>query len=438
MKVEIFTDFFLLRDPNVRWVVLGVIFMCASSAVAGCFTFLRKRALVGDAISHAILPGICLAFMLAQSKNPLILLSGAVVTGWLSLLTIDFITNRTRLHSDTALALVLSVFYGIGIFLLTIIQNSGIASQSGLDKFLFGKAAAMVREDVIVFVTFSLLLFAAVALLYQPFKLLIFDRDYAQARGFPVRRLDLVLSLLTVFAIAIGIQAVGVVLMAALLITPAAAARYWTDRLWVMLLLAAGFAIMSGIAGTFVSFSVPKMPTGPWIVLILSVAAVFSILFGSRKGAVAMWLKRKRHAHKVLRENILKCLYHLGESHGNLKAPRDYAKIMERRPMTRDALKKGLKLLQLRRLVKTGHGTAALTNRGLEEARRIVRIHRLWEIYISRFMHLPSDHVHEDAEAVEHIITSDLEKELESRLGRPPFDPHNMPIPYGEGEDDKY
>jgi len=428
--MEIFYDFFLLRDPNVRWVVLGVLLMCASSAMTGCFTFLRKQALMGDAVAHAILPGICLAFLLTASKHPLWLLLGATVTGWLGLRSVDYLSQQTRLHADTALALVLSVFYGSGIFLLTLIQNAGNAAQSGLDKFLFGKAAAMMQEDVMVFAIFSVALILAVILLYRPLKLLVFDREYAAARGFPVNRLELLLSLFTVFAIAIGIQAVGVVLMAALLITPAAAARYWTERLPIMLLLAALIAMVAGLSGTFVSYALPKMPTGPWIVALLSVLAGASILFGSKKGVVLLWYRKKKYRHKILTENLLKCLYHLGESWGTFTDMRSHAQIQERRPMSKEDLKQGVALLKRRGLVVEQGKEVGLTVLGMKEARRIVRIHRLWEIYISRFMQLPSDHVHEDAEAIEHIITPELERELASRLGKPPFDPHKMPIPY--------
>jgi len=425
------TDFFLLQDPNVRWVVIAVVLMSISASITGCFTFLRKRALVGDAIAHAILPGVCLAFMFTQIKNPFILLIGATISGWLGLLSIDFITARTRLKPDTALSLVLSVFYGFGIFLLTIIQSSGNAAQSGLNNFLFGNAAAMVREDVITFTVFSGILILTVLALFNPFKLVIFDRDFAGVSGYPVEKIELLLSFLTVLAIAIGIQAVGVVLMSALLITPAASARYWTERLRQMMLLAAVFAAISGVSGAYVSYALPHMPTGPWIVMFLTFFALISILFGNKKGVIAAKIQQSRNNQKILLENILKCLYHLGEKEQKFNKAYTINEIQSKRLMPASDLKKGIKKLQNRNQITVSPANLIqLTLEGVKEGKRVTRVHRLWEIYLTKYMQLPVDHVHNDAEAIEHIITPELEKQLEDLLGKPLIDPHQSPIPY--------
>ncbi len=428
-------DFVLLRDPNVRWVVIAVTLICTSASVVGCFTFLRKRALIGDAISHAILPGICLAFMIAQTKNPLILLTGAFVSGWVGILTIDLIVERSKIKTDAALGLVLSVFYGVGILLLTVIQSSGNAAQSGLDKFLFGKAAAMTRDDILVFTIFGLLLLIIVLALFNAFKLISFDRDFAVAKGFPVRRLEFTLSVLTVLAIAIGIQAVGVVLMAAFLIAPAAAARYWTNQLGVMVFLAVAFSVASGLVGTYVSYVVTNMPTGPWIVTVMSVLTVVSVVIGRQRGVLYRWLQQRRNGRKILRENILKCLYHLGEADGNFAAMRTQQEIQQRRGIRLPQLKKGLKILRNKDLVNLQDGQAGLTPEGVSQGAQITKIHRLWELYLTQYMQLPADHVHDDAEAIEHIITPEIERELESQLEYPTRDPHNQPITYQERND---
>ncbi|WP_020530785.1 iron chelate uptake ABC transporter family permease subunit [Flexithrix dorotheae] len=427
--MELIIDFFF-KDPVVRWVLMAVILMCASAAIVGCFTFLRKRALVGDAISHAILPGICLAFIIAQTKNPMVLMLGAFGSGWLGLITIDFITNRTKLKTDAALGLVLSVFYGFGILLLTTIQNSGNASQSGLDKFLFGNAAAMMQSDAITFGLFSLVLIILIFILFNPLKLVTFDRNFAISRGIPVKRLELLLSVLTVFAIAIGIQAVGVVLMAALLITPASAARFWTHDLKWMIFLAAAFAVISGIMGTFISYTLPKMPTGPWIVTILSTIAIISIIFGFKKGILSKVRLRRLNKKKILRENILKCLYHLGEKAGNFDKFWSTWEILEKREMNKAQLKSGLKQLESRNLVILKGNAAKFSELGKEEGRRVTKIHRLWEIYLTKYMKMAPDHVHNDAEAMEHLITPEIEKDLEVHLKFPLIDPHDSPVPY--------
>jgi manganese/zinc/iron transport system permease protein len=419
-----------LQDPNVRWVVGAMILICASASTVGCFTFLRKRALIGDAVAHAILPGICLAFIFAQTKNPLVLLTGATLSGWLSIWLIDLIVAHSKIKTDAALALILSVFYGIGILLLTVIQNSGNAAQSGLDKFLFGSAAAMDQQDVIVFTIFSLLLLVVVFALFPQFRLIAFDRDFAQVRGFPVRRLEFTLSLLTVLAIAIGIQAVGVVLMAAFLITPAAAARYWTHRLGIMIVLAVAFAVASGLMGTYISYVVPRMPTGPWIVTVLTFFTFFSVMLGSRRGVVYALLQQRKNRRKMLRENVLKCLYHLGEDDGNFQQPRSREAMQDKRSFDPEKLSSGLRQLVRHGLVRLENGQARLTPEGVAAGARLTRIHRLWELYLTQYMKLPADHVHEDAEAIEHIITPELERELEDQLDYPRMDPHDRPITY--------
>ena len=280
--MEQFWEFLSFSEPNIRYVTFGSILLCGSAAVVGSFIFLKKKALVGDAVAHAVLPGVCLGFLLAGNKNPVLLVTGAFVTGWLSLVAIDYISVKSKIKEDTAIGLILSVFFGIGILLLTYIQHSGNAAQSGLDHFLFGKAAAMVSSDLNVFSGIAFMLIIAVVLFFKEFTLISFDIDFAKTIGFPVRRLELVLTTLTVLAIVAGIQAIGVVLMAAILITPAAAARFWTDNLKKMVFLSAAFGGVSGFAGAFISYAAPAMPTGPWIVMVISVIALFSF-FSPRK-----------------------------------------------------------------------------------------------------------------------------------------------------------
>ena len=259
---------------------------------------MRKKSLIGDAIAHSVLPGICLAFLLFETKNPLILLGGATITGWLSVILIDYITGQSRIKADAAIGIVLSVFFGVGILLLTYIQHTGISSQSGLQSYLFGKAAAMTRDDIYVLTGLSLLIIVLMLMFYKEFALMTFDEDHAKSIGLPVKLLEIVLSIITVLAVAVGIQAVGVVLMAAMLIAPATAGRYWTDKLGVMLFLAAIFGAFSGLIGAFISYTAPSMSTGPWIIITISLVALMSILFAPNKGYVSRTLKQKTESTK--------------------------------------------------------------------------------------------------------------------------------------------
>ncbi|PKV75716.1 metal ABC transporter permease [Pontibacter ramchanderi] len=424
-----FLEFFSFTDANIRYVTLGSMLLAASSAVVGCFTLLRKRALVGDAVAHAVLPGVCLAFLLSGTKNPFILLLGAFVTGWLSLVVIDYITSRSRIKEDTAIGLVLSVFFGIGILLLTAIQQTGNAAQSGLDKFLFGSAASLIGEDLIAFGVVAVLLLVAVVLFYKELTLLCFDQAYARTIGFPVRGLELLLTTLTVFAVVVGIQAVGVVLMAAMLITPAAAARFWTENLKVMLVLAALMGAFSGIAGAFVSYTAPSMPTGPWIVLIVSMIAILSFALAPGRGWIARILRQQRNKTRILEENLLKLLYQLGELRQDYGSARSLEDLLERRNIPKKEALSGLQKLKRQGYLRKEDDRWVMTPEGEKRGRRVVRLHRLWELYLTQYLNLASDHVHEDAETIEHIITPELEQRLIEELNYPDLDPHSARIP---------
>lgn len=427
-------DFILLSDPNVRYVVLGTMLICTSAAVVGCFLFLRKRALVGDAIAHAVLPGICVAFMVFGTKEPWVLLIGATVSGWLSLVFIDTITRWSKLKADSAIGIALTWFFAIGILLLTVIQRGGNASQSGLDKFLFGSAASMLSQDVLMFSWVAFTLLISCLFFFRVFKLIIFDADYAASIGLPIKGYDLLISTLTVVAVATGIQSVGVVLMAALLITPAAAARFWTDDLRRMLILAAVFGLLPGYLGTYVSYTSPRMPTGPWIVLIASMIAILSFFLGARKGLLVRLLQHRANQRKVVRENVLKLLYHLGENDSQFTRARSRDEMMNKRAMSPLEWRRGVQELRRMDLIVNQGSGFALTKQGAKEGERITRLHRLWEMYLNRYMKIAPDHVHDDAEAIEHIITPEIEEELLLLLERPEKDPHQSRIPYTEDE----
>lgn len=423
-------EFFSFADPNIRYVVVGSVLLTASSAIVGTFTFLNKRSLIGDAIAHAVLPGICLGFIVAGTKNPLVLIIGAFITGWLSLIAVDFITRKTRIKEDTAIGLILSVFFGIGILMLTVIQKSGNASQSGLDHFLFGKAAALVGSDLYAFLIVAVILLVVVYILFKEFALMAFDKAYAKSIGYPVRTLELILTSLIVLAVVIGIQAVGVVLMAAILITPAAAARFWTDRIVVMVLLASAFGAFSGLAGSYISFVAPAMPTGPWIVIVISTIAFVSFFLAPKRGVLYRLVRQNNIRQTINNENVLKVMYQLGEENKNFFIPRHLDEIIRRRKYEKGALQSILRRLLHQGYVEQTGNLWSLTEEGKKKAQRVVKIHRLWELYLTTYMKIAPDHVHEDAETIEHLLTPELEAELEKQLGYAKLDPHQTKIPY--------
>lgn len=429
MTTQQLIGFFLLEEPNVQMVVAGTLLLCGMAALVGCFTFLRKRSLVGDAVSHSVLPGICLAFLLSGEKNPLILLLGALATGLLSLILMEALSRNRLTRPDTAISLMLSFFFGLGILLLTYIQHQGNASQAGLDKFIFGKAASITEADVQLFLISGIIITAAVIVLLRGFYLISFDEDYARVTGFPIKLLRLALSVLTVWTVAIGIQAVGVVLMAALLITPALAARFWTHSIGKMLIIAAIFGMISGYTGSFVSYLAPAMPTGPWIVVMATIIAIISMFLAPERGLYARWKIRSRNQEKTLLENILKLFYQIGEKSNQLQGTILEEDLLNNRAFGPQELQSGLRKLTSLGLLEHSLHAYRLTNKGLAEAQRVVRLHRLWELYLQRYLHLEPDHVHDDAEAMEHVITPEIEAQLELILGNPETDPHNTIIP---------
>ncbi|QYR19121.1 metal ABC transporter permease [Paenibacillus sp. sptzw28] len=295
----------VFQDPNTQWILFGCMLLGLSSGVIGSFAYLRKQSLMGDALSHAALPGICIAFMLSGSKSILLFLIGAAAAGIVATFGIGYITRNTRIKQDSALAIVLSVFFGFGIVLLTQIQHSGDGNQSGLDKFLFGQAASMMLSDVIIMTGISVLLIGVCSLLFKEFKLLSFDPGFARGLGYPVAFLDQLIMFLIVIAVVVGIQAVGVVLMSALLITPAVSARYWTEKLGVMVVLSGLFGAFSGLAGTFISANGNNLPTGPLTVLASTSLFVISVIAAPRRGVLSKLLLRASVRSSMRREQAV-------------------------------------------------------------------------------------------------------------------------------------
>ncbi len=436
--------FLSLRDANVRWVLAGTALLGLAGGALGAFALLRRRALAGDALAHAALPGVCLAFLATGAKDPFVLLLGASAAAAFASLAIGAITRWSRIKEDAALALVLSVSFGIGISLLTWIQRHPRGDPSGLERFIFGQAASMLPRDLELMAALTAALSALVLLLFKEFKLVSFDPHYAAAIGLPVRRLEALLAAMIVLGVVVGLQAVGVVLMAAMLVIPAATARQWTERLGVMVVLSALLGAAAGALGSLLSFLAPHMPTGP--VMVLSAAALFvvSLLAAPRRGLLAAAWRTARTRARIQRENLLKTLYHLEErrlgdpAHIELAALEGSGveAICARRRLRPARAARLLRALARKGLVEMAPGTPPrwrLTEAGLREARRLVRSHRLWEVYLVERAELAHDHVHREAEEAEHVIGPEIVAALERRLGAPLRDVHGRPIPEADG-----
>lgn len=308
----------LIFDYTLRTVALGSAGLGAVSGTLGVFAVLRREALLGDAISHAALPGIVLAFMLTGSKATVLLVAGAFAAGWVGMGLMRVVTRTTRIPPDTALGIVLSVFFGFGLMLLTFVQRQPDAAQAGLETFLFGQAATLVEGDVMVIGGLGFVSLAVVALMWKEFKVLSFDPDFGASVGIPVRGVEFVLTTVLVLAIVTGLQTVGVVLMAAMVVAPAAAARQWTDHLGVMCWLSALFGGLAGVVGAVLSSTTERLPTGPTIVLSASVIVVLSMAFAPRRGLLWDRVRARRRRKAIRRDTVLADLYALYQQHGRL------------------------------------------------------------------------------------------------------------------------
>ncbi len=422
-------NFLQLDNVNVRSVVLGCMFLGGTAGAVGCFALLRKRALLGDALAHAALPGVVIGFLIA-GKSMFSLFTGAIITAWAGALAVSQISSRSKVREDSALAIVLSVFFAAGVVGLTLIQKSGNAAQSGLASFLFGHAASLTASDVQSLVILAAVSMATLFLFYKEFKLLSFDATFAAASGLRTGWLDFAMTTLLVVCIVIGLQTVGVVLMAAMLITPAAAARFWSDHLGRMLAISAFFGSISGIAGAYASYSAPNMPTGPWMVVAATLIFVFSLFLAPLHGLLPRALELRSFKRRWQDEHVLKALYALGESAGNFAHACSEADLVSIRPHDAAAIPAAIKRLERKRVIISASAHKfSLTESGRMEAAAVVRRHRLWELFLTKQLGLPGDHVHRDAESMEHLITPELEAELEAELGHPETDPHGEPIP---------
>ncbi len=279
-------------DYTLRMVMSGTMLLGMTSGVLGTFALLRRQSLLGDAISHAALPGIALMFLATHTKNPAILLSGGALSGGVGTLLILLVTHKTTIKKDAILGIVLSVFFGFGLVLLTLIQKLPIANQAVLNKFLFGNASTLLSEDIALIAGVSCVLLLLVGIFWKEFSLLAFDAPFAQTLGYRTTYIEILLTFLIVITIVIGLQTVGVVLMSSMLIAPAAAARQWTTRLSSMVILAGFFGALCGMSGAVVSSMYNRLPTGPTIVVIASILVVVSLLFAPNRGIISSKLKK--------------------------------------------------------------------------------------------------------------------------------------------------
>ena len=413
--MDLFLKYLTLHDPNVRYVALATLLLGGVSGAVGSFNFLRKKTLVGETVAHSMLPGVLVAFLLSGVKNPYVLIIGAAISGWLSILLVDYITQQSKIKSDSALAIVLSSFFGFGIVLLTVIQSNYGGEQSGLDHYIFGNAAAMTPGDSTAFAWVSGLVLVLVISFYHSIKSVVFNLEYADAIGINVKFIDGLISFITILSISVGIKAVGIVMMSALLIIPPTAARFWTNSLLRLLLLSGFFGALAGWLGAFVSYSQASMPTGPWTIVIISLIAFISMLFAPKRGVIYQRWSKLLLKRRINEENLLKTAVQ--------NEVRGLGKLFNRRSISQRQFfeqrrwNRTVRRLRRKGFIKKVHTGFTLSTEGRSYGAEIDRRHKIWEIYLQRRMQMSINLVHDEAETMEHFLTPEIEAEILGELG---------------------
>ncbi len=417
----------ILRDYNTRLVVICTILLGCACGLMGGFLLLRKRSLMGDTLSHATLPGVGLSFMLlvalgGDGKSLPILLAGAGITGVIGCAAVLFIREQTRIKDDAAMGIVLSVFFGAGVAILGVIQKMPEGSAAGLESFIYGKTASMVMSDFQILVFITVCVITCSLLLFKEFRLLCFDENFAAVLGWPVKFLDILLLVLITAVTVAGLQAVGLILIIAFLITPAAAARFWTNQLDRMLMLSALIGAASGWIGASLSAFFPRLPAGAVIVLVAALFFVVSMLIGTERGVMIRFLRQSQLEKRMGRQHLLRALYEILEG-GRVTEELNirtvpFRQIRGRRTWSDRQLRDYIRRAYNEGLVEAPNkaDSILLTETGLVEAKQVTRNHRLWEMYLIEYADVATSRVDRDADMVEHILGDKMVTRLENKL----------------------
>ena len=433
-----------LQDYNTRVVIIGTTLLGLAAGLVGTFLLLRKRALLSDTLSHATLPGIALAFILmtylgGQGKNLLGLIAGAAAFSVIGTGSVIVIQRYTRLKDDAALGIVLSVFFGLGIALLVLATRMEAGTAAGLSSFIYGKTASMLFFDAVLIGAIALVSAIFCIVFFKEFSLVCFDHDYAATQGWPVLRLDFLMMTLVVVVTVIGLQAVGLILVVALLIIPPSAARFWTHRLRGMLWLSGIFGALSGLLGSGLSALMANLPAGAVIVLTAAVVFIISLTLGTARGLTRRFIDHRHLKRKVTRENLLREMFEWFEILETKGSPSNYKEtgisfedLLQRRSWTPGNLHRVLKTLKNENLIHlTPQGSYLLTDKGLQVSSAVVRKHRLWETYLIAHADIAPSQVDWGADKIEHVLDQEMIQKLEEMLpenetARMPLSPHEL------------
>ena len=430
----------ILTDPIFYVPIVGAILMCFTAALVGVICVLKKKSLLGEALSHATYPGVVISVVIAQGLFTLsegvvsiAILVGAFLFSIVGLLTIEYMEKKQGVDSDVALCFVLSTFLGVGILLASKIQITHALLYQQIQIFLYGQIATLLKIHLWIYGILAVITGLVIYLLFKGIKITIFDRNYAKSIGIPTKWIDMICFMIIIWAIVIGIRSVGIIMMSGMLIIPATTARQYTNRLSTLFILSGVFGIISAFIGSLLSLqpllikSGGKslyMPTGPLIVLVASTLCLLSLLFAPPRGLLFRKIRILQFNYKCLLENLVKRIWQL-----QTDGPVPLQEIKRCFSYFPFLFTISLYQLQRKHWIVKKDGKIALTEEGALRARYIVRLHRLWEAYLFSCLDVDIKKVHASAEEMEHILTRELEADLTNLLKNPKLDPHYQAIP---------
>lgn len=437
--------FIYFTDAVLRAPTIGCMLMCMAAALVGVIVFVKKQSLLGESLSHAAYPGVIIGVIIAgimgihEDQELLIaflIMGGALASSMLGLWSIGFLQTRLAVRSDSALCFVLAAFFGVGLTLASQVQFAYSSLYRQVQMYLYGQAATMTDVHILIYGVLSLMILSVVVVFYKEIQGIAFDPQYIQSIGVNKKVVDATVFFLIVLAVVIGIRSVGVVLMSAMLIAPAAAARQYSNQLYRIFAWAAFFGIISGFLGNYLSVEISKwlaikypgerlaLPTGPMIVVVASLICLFSLMFAPKRGLLLRLSRIMRFRYQCMCENLLKAIWRCRPDE---EVP--FEAIAKHQSASLWYLRFVLNSLVNQGWIKRVKGGYCLTAEGVLWAARIVRLHRLWEVYLVDYLGIGSERVHRSAEEMEHIITPELEAKLTLILNDPKHDPHQQPIP---------
>lgn len=424
--------------------------MCLTASLVGVIVFLRKQSLLGESLSHAAYPGVVIGVMIAgvlglndndQSLIAFLIMILGFFSAIFGLWCIHWLSRKMKIKTDSALCFILSSFFGVGLMFASQVQFTYSSLYRQIQAYLYGQAATMTDVHIYIYGFFSILIIAVICLFYKELQVLTFDRDYAKCIGVKIKPLDTLIFILIALAVVIGIRSVGVVLMSAMLIAPPVAARQFTNKLYFVFIIAALFGMISGFLGNYLSVELNVvlanlypgerliLPTGPMIVMVASFICLMSLCFAPERGWLLRLFRIGRFRYKCISENLLKVIWRFCQSNGD--AGISFENIEKYQSLSPLYLRYLLFRLCRNGWLEKKAGYYRLTNDGKLRAENIIRLHRLWEVYLVNYLGIGAERVHRNAEEMEHILTPEIERELTLLLKDPKQDPHHQPIPQG-------